>query len=79
MQQIDFDAPNRIIQQMVDSKEIEMVDVINLLRESRSTTKLYFDIDPHLTPVGHQLVGTALFNHLTSKTESTIFQTPQIH
>ena len=62
---IDFDAPNRAVRRIADEHGITLFDATDALRTARNGERLYFDgLDPHLTPRGHEVVGTALFRFL---------------
>ena len=63
--QVDLGAPNRILRRLLAAQGTETVDVLGALRDQADSGPCYFDIDPHLTPVGHRTVGAALFDHLS--------------
>ena len=62
--EVDFEAPNRIVRKIAGQRRMELVDLLDLFREKSDTVDIYFDNDPHLTAAGHQLAGEALFEHL---------------
>ena len=62
---IDFDAPNRVVQRIAEDHSLVLFDATEVLRANQDDDRLYFDgLDPHLTPRGHAVIGTALSQFL---------------
>ncbi|MFH1800857.1 MAG: GDSL-type esterase/lipase family protein [Candidatus Omnitrophota bacterium] len=55
----DIEKPNKTLKAVLDRNKIEYVDLLPpLLLESKTTkNRLYFDIDPHWTRYGHEVVA----------------------
>ena len=64
--QVDRDAPERIVRKAAATAGIELVGVLAQLRSYRQDETLYFAVDPHLTAAGHRVVAQALYEHLSS-------------
>ncbi|MFA6111374.1 MAG: hypothetical protein WDA75_21670 [Candidatus Latescibacterota bacterium] len=61
---VDRDAPNRIVRRLAAAAGIELVDVLDLLRDRAASEAFYYQVDPHLTAAGHRVVAEALADHL---------------
>ena len=62
---IDFDAPSRVLRRIAEDHGLTLFDATETLRSHQDGDRLYFDgLDPHLTPRGHAVIGTALFRFL---------------
>lgn len=60
----NIDRPNQALEEILERDGIEYLDLLpGLLAESKKTQKrLYFDIDPHWTKYGHEVVEKSIFN-----------------
>jgi hypothetical protein len=61
----DLDKPQRILRDFFDDQDIEYVDALPGLRQNIHAP-LFFPIDGHLTPQGHQLVAQQLCDYLAT-------------
>lgn len=56
---LDFEQPNRAVAAMCARLGLRCVDVLTELRQHRDE-KLYWDYDPHWTPLGHRRAAEAI-------------------
>lgn len=62
---VDVEAPNRAVGEMLRELQIDLVDPLAALRARAGEGRSYFaGHDIHLTPLGHRIVGEALALHL---------------
>ena len=64
--EVDLDAPERIVRPMAATAGIELVEMLERFRSHRQDESLYFAVDPHLTAAGHRVVAQALYEQLSS-------------
>ena len=64
--QVDLDAPDRIVRGIAATAGVELVEVLERFRSQCQDEPLYFAVDPHLTAAGHRVVAQALYEHLGS-------------
>jgi hypothetical protein len=58
---IDLDQPNRILKDELESRGLEVIDLLPLMREAHGTGgRLYGRVDWHFTPRGHAIVASHL-------------------
>lgn len=60
----DLEKPQRLLRDFFSTSGIEFVDALPVLRHNLIGPPLFFAVDGHLTPEGHDIVGRALCEYL---------------
>jgi hypothetical protein len=61
------DRSRDTIRRMSQSGGIELIDLFPVFRAYRGSQPLYFDVDPHWTTTGHQVMAKGLEDHLVKQ------------